>query len=89
MSADPDIPEETPAEWFEVLAETSRSLAGVLLDNADILQLVADNRDHHHEEARAQAARDRRLAAALRDAAEAFANHRMPSDETWEILREG
>jgi hypothetical protein len=56
-------------------------------DNAEILQLVADNRDHHHHGAREYAVRDRRLATALLDAAEALATRPLPSEEIQEIIR--
>jgi hypothetical protein len=75
------------AAWFDTLADAADRLARVIDSNAELLQLIAENQDHYHQEARVQAARNRRLAAALRDASAEFQSHRVPSDEIREIIR--
>jgi hypothetical protein len=73
---------------FDALADAARRLAEVLETNADTLEQVAETRRCGQDEPGEHAARDRRLAAALREAAEAFEAHRAPSDEVRRKIRD-
>jgi hypothetical protein len=73
---------------FEGLARAVDRLACALDSNADLLQAIAENMDHFHEQARDRAERNRRLADALREAARSLAAHEVPRREVREIIRE-
>jgi flagellar motor switch protein FliG len=71
---------------YDTLAETATRLAQRIDDSASVLERVAAMMDSDRR-AQWQATRSRRLAMALRAAAEAFREHRIPPDDVRDIIR--
>ncbi|MEV4639688.1 hypothetical protein AB0J80_20255 [Actinoplanes sp. NPDC049548] len=76
-------PDVMTDEQFERLAQAADSLAGTLESSAGL----HDEMEGHLPGAAAHAVRDRRLAAAEREAAAAYRRRELPSDEVRRVIR--